>query len=537
MKPEEHIEEPISLSLTQYTGPWTEWEAAHLLRRTMMGPTYAQIQQAVTNGMVSTVNTLLTLPTTNPPLTYSTDEAVAPIGSTWVTSVYPAANPSVTDNARGNSLGAWMMQRCNQQTMSIQEKMCLFWTNHFGVEGSADARGIYNLHELYRQQCLGNFKQLVKDVTIEPMMLIFLNGTTNNAFSPNENYARELLELFTVGKGPQIGPGDYTNYTETDIFESAKILTGWVVENQFSTMAPSPTATFYPILHDASTKNLSSYFGSAAISDAGASEYSNYIDIIFQQPNMAKHICRKIYRWFVNYDLTPAVESTVITGMAQTLEANNFLIYPVMDELLKSEHFYDMSVRGAIIKNPIEHLFSMLNASSSQPAYGLTTDYELYLQLYSFSIVLGMHYFKPPSVGGWTAYYQTPSYSKLWANSSYIKLRFDLSSYLTITTGISSGGNFFKVDALSLVNGLSLPSSAPDVIDDLALVFTPKGMSASNKLILKSILTNGQPDFEWTLQYTDYQADPGNIALSNPIRQRAEFVLYRLFQMPEFQTI
>jgi uncharacterized protein (DUF1800 family) len=537
MKPEEHIEEPISLSLTQYTGPWTEWEAAHLLRRTMMGPTYAQIQQTVTNGMVNTVNTLLTLPTTNPPLTYSTDEAVAPIGSTWVTSVYPTTNQAVTDNARGNSLGAWMMQRCNQQTMSIQEKMCLFWTNHFGVEGSADARGIYNLHELYRQQCLGNFKQLVKDVTIEPMMLIFLNGTTNNAFSPNENYARELLELFTVGKGPQIGPGDYTNYTETDIFESSKILTGWVVEDQFSSTAPSPTATFYPILHDSTTKNLSSYFGNAAISDGGANEYSNYIDIIFQQPNMAKHICRKIYRWFVNYDLTPAVESTVITGMAQTLEANNFLIYPVMEELLKSEHFYDMSVRGAIIKNPIEHLFSMLNASSSQPAYGLTTDYELYLQLYSFSIVLGMHYFKPPSVGGWTAYYQTPSYSKLWANSSYIKLRFDLSSYLTMTTGISSGGNFFKVDALSLVNGLSVPSSAPDVIDDLALVFAPKGLSVANKLTLKLMLTNGQPDFEWTLQYNEYLADPGNPVVSNPVRQRVELVLYRLFQMPEFQTI
>jgi hypothetical protein len=71
----------------------------------------------------------------------------------------------------------------------------------------------------------------------------------------------------------------------------------------------------------------------------------------------------------------------------------------------------------------------------------------------------------------------------------------------------------------------------------MADVFTPKGLSAANKLTLKFILTNGQPDFEWTLQYTDYQADPGNITLSNPIRQRVEFVLYRLFQMPEFQTI
>jgi len=537
MIPEEHVEEPISLSLTPYTGTWTKAEAAHLLRRTMFGPTLQQIQQAVTDGMNATVASLLTLPTTNPPLTYSTDEAVAAMGTTWVTSVYPSSNQSVTDNARGNSLGAWMMERCNQQTVSIQEKMCLFWNNHFGVEGSSDARAIYNLHNLYRQNCLGDFRQLVKDITIEPMMLIFLNGTTNNSFSPNENYARELLELFSVGKGLQVGPGDYSTYTETDIFESAKILTGWVVEELFSSTAPSPVANFYAILHDANNKTLSNYFANSVISNNGAAEYEDYINVIFQQPDMAKHICRKLYRWFVNYDLTAAVESTVIVDMANTLEANNFVIQPVMDELLKSEHFYDMSVRGAIIKNPIEHMFSMLNATSSAPNFSLASNYEIYLQIFAFNMVLGMHYFRPPSVGGWTAYYQTPSYSKLWANSSYIKLRFDLSTYLTLTTGIASGADNFKIDALGFVNGLSLPSSAPAVIDDMADVFTPKGLSAANKLTLKFILTNGQPDFEWTLQYTDYQADPGNITLSNPIRQRVEFVLYRLFQMPEFQTI
>lgn len=537
MIPEEHAEEPISYCLTPYTGTWTKAEAAHLLRRTMFGPTFQQIQQAVTDGMENTVTTLLTLPVTDPPLTYSPDEAVAPFGSTWVNSVYPSSNQSVTDNARGNSLGAWMMQRCNQPTMSIQEKMCLFWNNHFGVEGSSDARGIYNLHNLYRQYCLGNFRELVRRVTIDPMMLIFLNGTTNNAFSPNENYARELLELFSVGKGLQIGPGDYSTYTETDILESAKILTGWVVEELFSATAPSPVANFYAILHDSSSKTLSSYFANSVITNNGAAEYEDYINVIFSQPNMAKHICRKLYRWFVNYDLTPAVEATVIADMALTLETNNFEILPVMAELLKSQHFYDMSVRGAIIKNPIEYMFSMFNATGSAPNFGLVSNYEIYLQIFAFNFVLGMHYFRPPSVGGWTAYYQTPSYSKLWANSSYIKLRFDLSTYLTLTTGIASGSNNFKIDALGFVNDLSLPSSAPQVIDDIVDVFTPKGLSAANKLTLKFILTNGQPDFEWTLQYTDYQADPGNVSLSNPIRQRVEFVLYRLFQMPEFQTI
>lgn len=534
---EENVEQPISYSLTPYTGVWTAQEAAHLLRRTLFGATFQQIQDAVTNGLNATVSSLLTLPVSSQPLSYLPDEAIVGFGNTWVNAVYPATNPTLTDNARKASLVAWMMQRINQNTTSIQEKMCLFWVNHFGVDSSSEARAIYMLNELYRQSCLGDFKQLVKDVTISPMMLIFLNGASNNQFAPNENYSRELLELFTVGKGPQVGPGDYSNYTETDIAEGAKVLTGWTVQDLYSTTAPYPSPLFYPILHDSSTKQLSSYFSNASISNLNQTEYEAYIDILFAQPGMAKHICRKIYRWFVNYDLTAAVESTIIADMAAQLESNGFMILGVMDQLLKSEHFYDLSVRGAVIKNPIESIYSMLNAAQSVPNFDLATNYEIYLNTYSFSTVLGMDYFRPPSVGGWTAYYQSPSFSKLWANSSYIKLRFDIGAYLTVTTGISVNGHFFKVDALNLLNGLSIPNNAVQVIDDLALVFTPKGLSVASKNTLELILTNGQPDFEWTLQYDDYALDPTNSVVSTPVRQRMEFVLYRLFQMPEFQTI
>lgn len=537
MIPQDDVEVPISLSLTPYTGTWTKVQAAHLLRRTLFGPTFAQIQQAVTDGMDTTVAQLLTLPTTNPPLAVDPVDTVAGFGNPWVNSVYPAGNEGAVNTARELSLGSWMMQRLNQPTVSIQEKMCLFWCNHFGVEATFDARAIYNLHELYRTNCLGNFKQLVKDVAIDPNMLLFLNGATNNQFDPNENFSRELLELFTVGKGPQIGPGDYSNYTESDISEGAKILTGWTVDGMLSTTLPSPVATYYPILHDATSKQLSSYFGNAVITNADSAEYSNYIDVIFQQTDMAKFICRKLYRWFVNYDLTPAVESTVIADMAATLEANNFDILPVMDELLKSDHFYDTTMLGTIIKNPLEHLFSVLNSTHSMPSFDLATNYEMYLNVYAFAQTLGMNYFKPPSVGGWTAYYQAPSYSRMWANSSYIKLRFDVTTYMTVFTGVVVNGNTFKVNSLDFLDGLSLPSDAPQVIDDMVDVFCPKGLPTAQKLILKSILTNGQPDFEWTIQYNDYIADPTNPTVYVPVRTRVEYVLYRLFQMPEFQTI
>lgn len=536
MKFEKDIELPASLSLAPYSGPWTEKEAAHLLRRCAFGPTFKQIKQAVTDGLNGTVTKILTQPAANEPLAFLPEETVVAKGQSWVKAFYPATNAQPVENARQASLMGWMMERLNQNSISIQEKMCLFWENHFGIEGTFDARATYNLHNLFRLNCLGNFKQLVKDVTIDPNMLVFLNGASNNFFSPNENYARELLELFTVGKGEQKAVGDYSTFKESDIAAGAKILTGWSVDG-FQSATKLPTAIFYPQLHDKSIKTLSSYFGNASISNGDNLEYSQYIDVIFQHPKIAFHICRKIYRWFVNYDLTSDVENTIIVEMAKTLKNNNFEIKPVIEQLIKSEHFYDLSVRGAIIKNPLEFLFSILNPTESKPDQDVEARYRLYQNAYYFAIVLGMEYFRPPSVGGWTAYYQAPSYTKLWANSSYIKLRFDVGTYLSILPGFEQGNFKWKVDALQLVDNLSVPNDAVQVIEDISLIFTPKGFSTAQKTILKGILTNGQPDFEWTVEYNDYAADKTNPAKSNPVKQRVEFVLYRLFQTPEFQTI
>ncbi len=537
MLPEEVIEQPISYSLAPFTGTWTVAEASHLLRRTMFGPTLNQINQAVTDGMNTTVNTLLTLPAATYPKAFDPMEAVVNLGDEWHNALYPSSNSQPTDNTRKQSLYAHAMERINTEGVSIQEKMCLFWANHFGMTDEGDARSAHRTHDLYRINCLGNFKQLVKDITIDPSMLLFLNGASNNVFAPNENYARELLELFTVGKGLQVGVGDYSNYTETDIQQSAKILTGWIPEGFQSDTVTQATAVFYPTLHDTGNKTLSPYFANSVISDGGANEYSNYIDVIFQQPNMAKYICRKLYRWFVNYDLTSTVENTVIAEMATTLESNNFDILPVVTDLLKSEHFYDVSVRGAIIKNPIEFFFSFLNATGSKPTFDIATNYNFYLGFHWQVSNLGQNYFSPPSVAGWSQYYQAPSYSKLWINAAHIKTRFNLSNWFTVWGGPNVNGNNFKVDALNFLNNLSNPGNAVAVIDDLITVFTPKGVLPANKIILKAILTDGQPDSVWATNYSNYITFPGNLTYSDPIKTRIEQTLSRIFQFPEFQTI
>jgi uncharacterized protein (DUF1800 family) len=539
MLPEENIEAPVSLSMVPYAGPWTKTEAAHLLKRTMFGPTNQQMLDAAALGMNTSVANLLQIPAVDEPLSYDPGETIAAFGTSWTTSVYPAdvGQSVLVENARIKSLGAWMLKRINTEQYSIAEKMCLFWHNHFGTTASSDSRATYNYLMLLRQHSLGNIKQLIKDVTIDPCMLQFLNGASNTLYSPNENYARELLELFTVGKGLQIGEGDYTNYTEDDVAAGAKILTGYLVLGMRSDTIATPYPNFAPILHDNSTKQLSYHFGNATVGNAGANEYANYIDIIFQQPAVANFISTELYRYFVNYDLTQDVIDNVIPVMAQTMIDNNYEVLPVLEELFKSEHFYDVSLRGSIIRGPLEMMFGIFNATSSVPNYNLTINSDMYLAMYWLSEAMGQAYAAPPSVAGWSAYYQAPAFSKLWINSTTIKTRFDIATAVTVFTGLPVGGENFKVNALGFLNALSIPNNATAVIDDICDVFCPKAIGAGQKLILKNLLTNSLGDAEWELQYNDYSADPGNASLADPIAFRVNLVLNQVFKMPQFQTI
>jgi uncharacterized protein (DUF1800 family) len=528
------------MALDAYSGTWDESLAAHLLRRTLFGATFQQIQYAKQKGLASTLDELLILPISTQPLTISDKEAVATKGQTWVDSVFPLTNPQETQNARNESLAGWGIQNISNEGFSIHEKMTLFWQNHFAAETSNDARATYYYFKLLRDNALGNFKNLVKQMTINPSMLHFLNGDSNTKNSPNENYSRELLELFTVGKGAQVGPGDYTNYTEEDIKEAAKILTGWRLTGMQSSTQTAVIANFDAIRHDTSTKVLSNRLGGKSIVNGNENEYSNYIDVLFETDHAAQFICKKLYRWFVNYDITPTVQTQVIDSMVEIMITNNYEIKPVIRALLSSAHFYAISNRGSIIKNPLELVFSMLNSTGSKLAYSNEINYDFYNQLGGICATMGMNYFRPPNVGGWPAYYQAPNYSRLWINSSYINLRFLLSSALTLTDQFKSKidkTKYWQIALIPFIQSLSSPSDPVQLIDDLTLLFCPKGLSIEEKMKLKTILTNGLPDFEWTTQYSQYLTNSSDETMKKALMLRIGLTLDTLFKFPEFQTI
>ncbi|MEM8900206.1 MAG: DUF1800 family protein, partial [Bacteroidota bacterium] len=359
----------VSAGLETYLGDWGWAQARHLLSRTLFGPKKSEIAQAVEDGLEATIDLLLAdWEEPAPPLnsTFDKDTNVA-IGETWVE--FPANNEDgvFLDGYRRTSLRNWTVGLMMDQGVSIREKMTLFWFNHFATESLIvfDQRRMYELIRLFRQYALGDFKTLVEEVTVSSAMLNYLNGDQNKVGSPNENYGRELFELFTIGKGPQIGEGNYTNYTEDDVREASKVLTGWT-HNFYGKTAGRPAGVYRDNRHDKSTKNFSAAFDFQTIENAGEEEYKLLIDMIFGKTETARYICRKLYRWFCYYVIDEATEQFVIEPMAQLLVANNYNVKPVMKALISSAHFFDNENIGAMIKSPIDFVLSLPRVTEAE---------------------------------------------------------------------------------------------------------------------------------------------------------------------------
>lgn len=529
--------ERSTAGLAPYTGPWGREQASHLLRRTMFGPTHSEISQAISDGLSNTLDSLFawdsSQPLPSPPLNYANqNDPGVPIGSTWVDAFFWPG----TNGYRSNSLVSWTMGHLLNQSVSLREKMTLFWHNHFVIEAGVvnDPRFLYRYISLLRTNCLGNFKDLVKDITIDPGMLQYLNGNQNVAASPNENYARELFELFTIGKGEQIAPGNYTNYTEQDVAAAAKVLTGWRDRGNFSETVPIGVE-FRPNRHDTSTKQFSTAFGNQTIADNGMDEYKDLVDMIFTQDEVARFICRKLYRWFVYYVIDENVETDVIEPMAQLMIASNYEIEPALRALLNSEHFYDHLNMGPMIKNPIDFMVSIVRQLELKypDDTQLEAQYLQWLTLYFGITLLSMPYFSPPSVAGWSAYYQIPQFYQQWINSVTLPYRSDIIS-LFLFAGVTQKGFTVIATPLELIPFVSTPDDPNVLIEELSQLFLPQPLTTKQKDFLKEVLIPGLPDFEWTLEYNAYLSDPMNAQLAASVDLKLRLMFNTMFKLAEY---
>jgi uncharacterized protein (DUF1800 family) len=528
-------ENSATSGLEPYTGAWNTTTAAHLLRRTMFGPRRAEIQAVAAGSMNTAVNTILSVQSDpNPP--------TGPAGENFTALVYDSNN----DGTYRNYLKAWWIGLMVKQPISIVEKMTLFWHNHFVSESNdiQDVRYSYFQNVLFRQNALGNFKSLVKAVTIDPAMLRYLNGNTNTKARANENYGRELQELITIGKGPEISQGNYTNYAEQDVQAAAKVLTGWTDVRGDATN-PTPRSSFNANNHDTTDKTFSSAYQNTVIRSTlvngladGSKEIDDLLNMIFAQQATSLYICRKLYRWFVYYDISADVEANVIVPMAAILRSNNFAVKPVLDTLFKSAHFYDPNTMGCFIRTPIDIVVGsvrQLPFSPIIPDLSLSANYSLANSLRNTAANLGMNLFDPPDVAGWKAYYQIPDYHELWINATTLPTRGQYTD--SLFTAVRNGTTTYKVDPFAYAQTMNAPDNPYTLIDDLARELFALTLTQKQKdyLMYSVMLLHQGSEYEWTTNWQAYLANPNNTTAKNYVTNTLNNLLKFMLRMAEAQ--
>jgi uncharacterized protein (DUF1800 family) len=538
--------------LDQYSGNWTFAHASHLLRRTIFGPSVQMIDDAIILGLNATIDALFTpLATPAPPVktipdgtgNNELDDPGATYGQTWVNAApFPNINPPMLRNrvlrSRSKSLYSWTVLQMHYSALSIKEKMTLFWHNHFVVGDATIPHREYLYYSLLRSFALGNFKELTKQITVDTSMLIYLSGTENTNAAPNENYSRELLELFAIGKGQLVGPGDYTNYTEQDVIAMAKVLTGWQAPPISNTNAL--TAQFSANRHTLGTKQLSHRFNNAVIAESGAQEYKNLIDVVFQQDECARFITRKLYRWFVNHEIDSDTETNIIQPLATILKNNNYDIAPALKVLLKSEHFFQST--ACMVKSPIDLMMSVTRGLGVNPPQGnVGNEYDHAYNIYIMSSDTEQALFYHPNVAGWKAYYQAPQYYKLWINNLLLPKRHQFCKLMVDGGTFSYNDENYSVTnlvpVLDIVNNIPNASDPNILINRLAEIMFSYPITTAQVASLKEILIPGLPDFEWSVEYSDHLADPSNLALATSVKNKLKNLFSVMVRMSEFQIM
>ena len=520
-------------NISNYTGAWSDAQVKHLLRRTLFGFNRSDIAFFKSMSMSDAVDYILNVPSSapNPPVNGYNNANITdpdiPSGQTWVNG---PDNNNLTAQRR-LSLYSWSMQQVLGPDRHIREKMTVFMHNHFATEVENVGSPIlaYRHHKLLRDNCVGNFKNLVKSVTSDLAMLIYLNGYVNSKTAPDENYARELMELFTLGKSAD------SQYTEDDVKTAAKVLTGFRIN--FSTL----NGFFDSNAHDTTNKTFSSFFNNTTITgktgQAGAGETDELINMIFTKEDVvARHVVRQLYRYFVYYVIDSNIETNVIIPLADIFKMN-WEIKPVLSTLFKSAHFYDNNNVGCYIKNPLDVYASFIKQCQIQmPVNPVEDVHTSHLLIWQLAAASGMNLGNPPNVSGWPAYYQDPQYHELWLNSDSLPKRIQYVVALMIGVNYATGKKI-QADLIAFAKLCSDPSDPNVLIQETIDLFYAMDISTTQKTGLKqSTLLFGQTnDIYWINAWNDHIANPNDSAKKTTVNNGLLLMVKYLLDLAEHQ--
>jgi uncharacterized protein (DUF1800 family) len=530
----------IDSGLNPYSGPWGATEVTHLLKRTMFGAKKSDIDYFKALTVSQAVDELLTIPAAQPapPVKHydntgtdpSDPDYAIPQGQTWVNI---NTNDGMVNGRRVASLKAWWVGLMLNQDRNIREKMVLFWHNHFATETNEIARGIwcYQNNAVLRQYALGNFKQFVRAITLDTGMLRYLNGYLNTNTAPDENYGRELQELFTIGKE------NSPNYTEDDVKQAARVLTGWRIDNNTNTYF------FQANRHDSGNKQFSSFYNNKLITGrtgntAGDLELDDLLNMIFSKQNeVSKFIVKKIYRWFCYYAIDSATEANVIEPLAAQFRTN-WEIKPVLETLFKSEHFFDVLNRGCMIKTPVDATIGMCREFNVQfpPLSDYISSYLMWDFIRNQAAAAQMHIGDPPNVAGWPAFYQEPQYYEIWINSDTLPKRNRFTDQI-VSPGYTRNNKKIQLDPVGFAKTLPNATDPNALINDsLDILYTVPLTDATKQTIKKNILLSGQDqDYYWSNAWIAYLATPNDQMAYQTVYTRLRDLYKYFMNLPEYQ--
>lgn len=443
---------------------WDADAARHILSRTLFGFTKNDVDFALSKTLDDFVDNYLLANQVQPapPETIDTN-------SEWVASPYVPTDPNNNTNFSRyfTSLIYWWLNLMLNQGYSFRERIVLFLHNHFVSEASTVRipQFMYLQNKLFRQYAFGNFLDLTKQVTIDPAMLLYLNGAQNTKNTPNENYARELMELFTLGIG---------NYTEDDIHNSAKALTGWRINNGTLT-------SFFD-------KNFFADVTKTFLGQTGNFGYEDIVNIIFSHVDSssnlvaAQFICRKLYKEFVYYQPDSNGE-VFISQLANLFKTTNYELKPVLSTLLKSQFFHSPDIRGAKIKSPLHFLLTTLRQ------FSINADNNILGYVRSTSSSLSQDILNPPDVRGWQG-------QRIWISTTTYPLRNTFTDL--IINGRKFGTTNLKVDVVSYARTYSSSENAVNFINDVTSQLLQFPLSQKRKDELLKTMLDGAAVYDWS---------------------------------------
>ena len=394
----------------------TKDEAAHMLRRAGFGGSSDEIEDLMSRGREGAVDYLINYAQID-------DRAMDDL----LKASFDFSNPLEFSRFNRGELERWWFTRMVFTRRQFQEKMTLFWHNHFATAGSkVDDIFMYVQNLTLRDHALDGFDTLLLKVAQDPAMLIWLDGITSVKGNPNENFARELQELFTMGIADVV-TGE-PNYTEQDVKEIARAFTGWKFFHPRLDPDPFSFAFFEnPNEHDNQTKTV---YGKPANYDG-----KDIIDVISARPATARYLTWKLFNFFV-YPLTAtSADRSTIDKFASVYLSKNHSIKELVRAIFTSEEFFSSRARFALVKSPAELIVGSIRMLGARYNPGTSGDQEGANILAAFSIILGQELFNPPDVAGWNL-------NLGWINTSTLLNRFTYADLLAInrTRDLNSPG-------------------------------------------------------------------------------------------------